>query len=327
MSLRVLSAADIRDLLTPAKAIEAMDLAMRAASGGAISMPQRIVAPLADHSGEFFAMPGSALNPDVYGAKLVSIHPGNPGRGRLAIQGLVVLFDHQDGCPKAILDGASLTAIRTAAASALATRCLARQEAASHGIFGTGAQAASHLEAISAVRPVERVFISGRSHEAARAFVDRHQLRDGPELVVSQHPEQTASCDIVTAATSSSEPVLQGDWLQDGSHVNLVGAHSPSTREGDSEVMRRCSVYVDLIASALAESGDVILAMQEGVLSESDIRGEIGQVLLGEKPGRCDDREITLYKSLGIVGQDLYAAEAAYQLACETGRGQQIAMA
>lgn len=320
-SLRVVSAAEVARLLPVADCIDLMALAMQAASKGEVAIPPRLITPLIDDSGLLAVMPGSTLHPRVYGAKIISIHPTNPVRGLPALQGFVTLFDHDTGAPVAIIEGAELTAIRTAAASGLATRVLARPAARTHGVIGAGVQARSHVEAIAAVRAIEEVRIWARSRERSEALVSMLPAAAGCRIRAVSDPREAAACDVVTTVTGSSEPVLRGAWLQPGAHLNLVGAHSPKAREADDEAVRRCAIYVDLRQSAKSEAGDLLIPMKTGVITPADIRGEIGQVLANEVPGRENDEQITLYKSLGIVAQDLVAAAYVYQEACRRGLG------
>lgn len=306
--------------------IEVMADAMRAASCGSVSVPQRSVSSLIDDSGHMFVMPASALEPPVYGAKVIGHHLGNPARGLPSVQGYISLFDHETGAPVAIVEGSAITALRTAAASALATRELSRQDACSHGVMGTGAQAAAHIEAIACVRSISEVIVWGRDAVKASDFAGEQMRRTGVRVASEDGPAAVAACDIVTTATGASEPVLRGDWLRAGAHVNLVGAHTPETREADTEVMKRSRVYVDLLQSAMAEAGDILIPIVEQALTADAIIGELGQLLLGEIPGRTADSDITLYKSLGIAAQDLFAAASVYERAVEEGAGTEVAL-
>jgi ornithine cyclodeaminase/alanine dehydrogenase-like protein (mu-crystallin family) len=324
MSLLVIRAADVRNLLPMAECIDVMDRAMRAFSAKTVKTPSRIIASLDGDSGYFILMPGEMKSPPVYGAKIVGLHPGNPAQGRPAVQGFVTLFDRNTGAPVALVDGAKITATRTAAASALATRVLARKNASSHGIFGTGVQAASHLDSVSLVRDIKSVFIWGRDHEKAREFARVHAEQSGIQIIAVENPAEAANCDIISLVTNSPEPVLQGTWLQPGAHLNLVGAHEPHDREVDSEAVSRSTIYVDSREGALSEAGDLLIPIAEGTISEKDIVGEIGNVLLDNRPGRKNEQQITLYKSLGIVAQDLYAAEHVFSKALKSGRGQLV---
>ena len=324
MSLLIIGAADVRELLPMAECIEVMDQAMRAFSAGHVEVPARTIAPLEGGADFFILMPGELRASGTYGAKIVSLHPGNPALGLPAVQGFVTLFDHTSGAPVALVDGAALTAIRTAAASALATRALAREDASSHGIFGTGVQAASHLQAIGLVRPVERVLVWGRDHHKAQAFAAGHSAVDGPEVTAVENPESAAACQILSVVTNSPVPVLKGGWLRPGTHVNLVGAHEAEHREADSEAVARSAIYVDSLAGALTEAGDILIPMSEGAIGRKAITGEIGEMVLGSAPGRKTRDQITLYKSLGTVAQDLFATAHVLDRARASGKGQVV---
>jgi ornithine cyclodeaminase len=320
----IVNAEQTRRLLPMAECIGVMDRAMRAASAGSVTAPERIIAPLADGISYFIAMPGSLAEPPVYGAKIVSLHPGNPAQGRPAVQGFVTLFDGRTGSPVALIDGAEITRIRTAAASALATRELARPDAATHGILGAGVQAASHLEAISCIRGIERVLVWARDLRKSRQFAAEQTERIGRAVRAVESAEQASTCDIVSVVTNTPEPVLQGAWLRPGTHFNLVGSHEANHREADTEAVTRAAVYVDSRRGALSEAGDLLIPIKEGRMSRQDIVGEIGEVLAGAAPGRRDNQQITLYKSLGIVAQDLFAAEYVLRRALAEGAGTAI---
>lgn len=316
----IIDAAKVRELLTMPVCIEAMAAAMAAASAGSASVPPRVFVPVGESGEALLLMPGSAPGPAVYGAKVISLHPANPDRGRPAIQGFVALFDGETGTPLAIVDGGALTAIRTAAASALATRHLARADACTHGVFGTGALARTHIEAVATVRPCTRVLVWGRHLRKARTLAREEAARTGLKIEACADPAEAAACDIVTAVTGAHEPVLRGRWIRPGTHVNLVGAHSATTREADSDLVAAARVYTDLMASLFSEGGDVLVPIAEGRIDRSHVVGEIGQVLNGTLGGRADDAEITVYKSHGITTQDLYAAHAIYTRVRAAGR-------
>ncbi len=319
--MRLLNAADVRQLLSMQQCIEIMDAAMRAVSCGSVSIPPRTFAPLTDPDTHLGLMPGSAPELPAYGAKIISLHPGNGARQLPAIQGFVALFDSETGTPVAIIDGATITAIRTAAASGLATRLLARDDASSHGVLGTGVQAEMHIEAITCVRKIGVVHVWGRDKKRAQRFAAKQSRQCGLEVVAVDAAADAACCDIVSTVTGALKPVLAGAWLSPGAHVNLVGAHAPTAREADSEALARASVYVDLLASARAEAGDILIPVAEGSIGWRDVVGEIGQALAGDIAGRVDDTQITLYKSLGNVAQDLFVANYLLDKATEVDAG------
>lgn len=324
MTLRVINAQEVRRLLPMADCIDAMESAMLAASTGRVFIPPRMVMPLIDNTGFLGLMPGSAANPEVYGAKIMGMHPANPARGLPLIQGFVVLFDHETGTPAVLMEGAEITAIRTAAASGLATRVLAREHASTCGIFGTGVQAATHISAMASVRPVKKFIIWGRDPAKARVLIESVQGNYDAEFETTTSPEEAAGCDIVCTVTASPEPVVNGDWLIPGAHLNVVGSHAPAVREADTATIKRSAVYVDLMESARNEAGDILIPIQEGAIDWDHVRGEIGAVLAGNIKGRSSPEEITLYKSQGITAQDLYAADLVYRRALKSGAGVEV---
>lgn len=320
----IINAAEVRHLLPMEECIDAVETAMIAASSGEVVMPPRLFSPLFDNSGFLGLMPGSASHPAVYGAKLVSLHPANPAKGLPAIQGFVVLFDHATGTPVALIEGAEVTAMRTAAASGLATKLLSRPEARSHGIMGAGVQAITHIDAVNAVRPIDKIVIWGRSLEKAEALAAAETKRTGRAVRASADPRDIAACDIISCVTGSATPILKGEWLAPGAHVNLVGSHTPNAREADSMLMKSAAIYVDLMAAALKEAGDILIPIGEGLFTQDHIIGEIGMLAMKKIPGRTTSDQITVYKSLGIVAQDLYAASLVYRKARQRNAGVEV---
>jgi ornithine cyclodeaminase/alanine dehydrogenase-like protein (mu-crystallin family) len=308
----------VRRKLTPERCLAAVRQAMIAHDTKKVAMPPRLIAPLIDKSGFLGLMPGSAIEPPIYGAKVVSLHPANPSNGLPTIQGVIVLFDHASGSPIAIVDGAEVTTLRTAAASALATDLLANPTARSHGILGTGVQAASHAHAILSVRPdIEVIRIWGRNTDHTRSIVtELKQQFESVEVIATTAPE-AAGCDIVSVVTGATAPILEGNWLNEGAHVNLVGAHNAAHREADTAAIMRADVYVDSAENALLQAGDLLIPINEGTWSADQIVGEIGALARGRLTGRQTPQQITLYKSLGIVPQDLFAAWAVLQAMIE----------
>lgn len=322
MALTLLSADLVNRLLPPMDAIGVVEGAMRALSGGDVSTPERIIAPLADGAGWLAVMPASASRPSAYGAKVVSLVPGNPARGWPAVQGVVLLFDAETGTPACVVDGAALTGLRTAAASGLATRLLARPEAVSHGLFGSGALVPLHIDAIAAARPaVQTVLIWARDPEKARRLAAAEAARLGLDIRAVTDPEEAAACDIVTTLTGATDPILHGAWIGPGTHINLVGAHRPDHREADTATVAKARLFVDSRAGALSEAGDILLPIAEGAFSEDHIVAEIGEVSLGAATGRIAPGDVTLYKSLGVAAQDLYAAAEVWRRAVDQGLG------
>lgn len=318
MNVLVLSHADVARLLTMDACIEVMAAALAATSRGDAVLPLRSLLWTPERTGALGVMPAFLGAPASLGLKIVSIFPGNHGTAYDSHQGLVALFDTAHGTPLAILDASSITAIRTAAVSAVATRALARDDAGDLALLGAGVQAATHLAAMRAVRSLRRVRVWSRN----RAHAERLAASAGiPVEVVADPRAAVDGADLICTTTAARDPILEGAWLAPGVHINAVGACLPTTRELDTAAVVRARLIVDRRESALAESGDFLLARAEGAVTNDHIAGELGDVLLGRVPGRRAPTEITLFESLGIAIEDLAAAHYIYAQALATGRG------
>ena len=310
--MRILNREAVAESLSHAECIEAVESAMRAVSRGDTIMPLRRYLDIPGQGGKFTLMPGYLGEPCTFGVKIVSKYPRAPDSPYGSHVGAVMIFDSGQGIPLALLDGSELTAIRTAAASALATRILARADAATLAILGTGTQAQHHVRALTCLRPIAEVRVWGRTGSHALRLVRRLPASVSARVCDSAR-EAVDGADIVCTTTSAAQPVLKGEWLAPGCHVNLVGAAIASSAEADVDVVTRSRFFVDYKASAMDQAGELLAAISDGVVSESHIAGEIGDVLAGNVSGRRDDREITVYKSLGVAAQDLAAAYAAFR--------------
>jgi ornithine cyclodeaminase/alanine dehydrogenase-like protein (mu-crystallin family) len=325
MPLLFLNREDVEALLPMAECIEVVDAALRTLARGGAVQPLRSAYWMPDRHGLLGVMPGmldglTADDQPVAGIKVLTVVPDNYLYGEESHQGLVLLFEEERGHPIAILDASAITAIRTAAASAVATRALARQDAGDLAILGSGTQARSHLEAMRAVRPLRRVRIWSRNPESARRFAEREGVE--PAATVREAVE---GADLICTVTAAKEPVLAGEWIAPGAHINAVGACTAKTRELDAAAVSRSRRYTDRRESALAEAGDFLLARGEGAVTDAHLLGELGDVLEGKIPGRRSDHEITLYKSLGIAVEDLASGRYAYRKALASGRGTVLA--
>jgi ornithine cyclodeaminase/alanine dehydrogenase-like protein (mu-crystallin family) len=270
------------------------------------------------------SQPGQAA---AFALKAVAVIPGNPARGLDAHQGLVTLFDGETGVPTAILDASAITAVRTAAVTAVATGLLARHDARTMAVLGAGTQARAHLRALANVRGFEQVRVYAPTRAHAEALVD--QVRVGrAELSVAPSAEEAVSgADVVVTATSAREPVVRHAWLKPGAHVNAVGASTPLARELDTATVAASALFCDSRESLRNEAAEFQLAISEGLITgEEHVRGELGEVLAGLAPGRQDDGELTLFRSLGLAVEDLAAAELAVATATERGIGTQVEM-
>ena len=279
--------------------------AMIAFSNGQTKQTLRTIIPLSE--GRVFGiMPGAMGEQGVFGAKIVAVFKG---RGH---QGLVLLFDPETGAPVCTLEAGEITRIRTAAASAVATDVLARKEAATLAIYGTGEQAAAHAHAIGKVRALEQITIWGRSFEKAKTLARDLQAQTGLWVEAVESAEQAAAADIICTTTSAPEPILHGAWLKPGAHVNIVGSSYAGPAEVDNELVQRTRFIADSREGVLAQGAEFLRAKAAGVVDDAHVAGEIGQVLSGKLDGRRNAEEITAYKSLGHVVQDLASAWAVY---------------
>lgn len=308
----------VRKALPMAAAVGLMAQVMRAYSAGDVTQPLRTI--IRPPGPDIFAAMPSHVPEAGFGLKAIMLKPGNHAKGLPAHVGVVLVFDQETGYPLALLDGAELTAIRTAAVSAAATDALARPDAGDLALIGSGVQARAHLEAMAVVRGLRRVRVySPRNADALSAWA-----ASWLQVPVEPMPSVAAAvegADLVCTATSSREPVLAGRDLAEGAHVNAVGASVADARELDSAAVARCSVFVDSKESAASESGDLRVPLAEGVIGAGHVLAELGEVLAGRHPGRRSPEEITLYKSLGLAAQDVAAGFAAAKAADELGLG------
>lgn len=314
MNIDYLAEDDVHRHLTMPACIELMANTQVAISRGEITLPLRHSLPLTANSGSLLIMSGEISKQKIFGVKLISVFPANSSGDHPAIQGGILLFDSTSGSPIALVEAASITAIRTAAASGAATRILANPTCHRLAILGCGVQAASHLEAMLTVREIEEVRIWGRDFEKAKAFVAHHSSVDPTTLRACLTVEEAvAEADIVCTVTGARQPVLAGDWLTPGVHLNLVGAHSATTREVDGNTLRGSKIFTEVSEFARAEAGDILLATEEGAINDSNISGEIGEVIDGKITGRTGSSDVTVYKNLGNTAQDLAAAYYVYR--------------
>ena len=302
--------------LSHAECVNLMDGAMRVVSRRDVVMPLRQFMAVPDTQGKLGMMPGYVGATDehesVFGIKVVSKFPREPGSPHSSHVGAVLLFETKDGLPVALMDGRELTAIRTSATTAMATRVLARAGAASLTFIGCGEEARHHIQAILPVRPIKKIVIWGRNIDRAKEFAAEQSLPAGVSIDVEPDIQKaTAEAEILCTVTSSTQPILKGEWLKPGVHVNLVGAAVRASAEADIEVVNRSRFYVDYLPSALEQAGELVNAIEADVVTEKHVVGEIGAVLNGDAPGRASDDEITVYKSLGVSAQDLAAGMAA----------------
>ncbi len=326
MSTLVLSHAEVETLLPMGECIEVMAAVLAERARGGVYQPLRTVVEPPEVAGVMALMPAYryGAQPQL-GLKVVCVFPANPTLGLDSHQGTVTLFDGHTGQPQAIMSAGALTAIRTAAVSALATRLLARADAHALAIIGAGTQARTHIEALMLVRDFTRiqVYAPTRAH-SHRLIADQQRMRgDEVELVATDTPEAALrGADVVVTATNSRLPVLRREWLADGAHINAIGASQPIARELDSATVADAALFVDSRESTINEAGEYQQALREGAIAGPEhIRAELGELVLGAHPGRGDERELTLFRSLGLAAEDLAAAVHVLVAARRAGAG------
>jgi ornithine cyclodeaminase len=305
--------------------VDLMHRTMIAVSERRVVLPLRSVMVMPGELGMLGNMPGYLAEPECFGVKLVSLIPRNKPPHHSSHLGLVLLFEAEHGCPVALLDAAEITAIRTAAASGLATRLLARPEAGDLALLGAGEQARSHLEAMLAVRTLRRIRVWARDSDKAAAFANaegtRHQVTIERSATVH---EAVAGADIICTVTKAREPILLGEQLTAGAHLNVVGSSIATTAEIDTPAVVKSRFFVDYRESTVNEGGEYLRALRAGAITPEHILGEIGEVANGTKIGRRSSSDVTLYKSLGIAPQDLASAHYVLEKARAAGVGQII---
>jgi alanine dehydrogenase len=281
---------------------------------GECLQPLRSVMWLPDRSGLLGMMPAYAEGTGVMAIKVISVFQGNKEAGYPSHQGVVILFDAKQGEPLMIFDAAEITAIRTAATSALATRLLSRENSEILAIIGSGEQAERHIEAILLVRKIKQINCWGRNKINASAFAKNMDRKYNIPVNLNHHArEAIKNADIICTVTSSREPVISGDWIPNGAHINAVGACTPTARELDTTAILRSKLFTDCYESLYNEAGDFLIPKMEGAVTNVDIKGELGELLTGTKKGRESTKEITLFKSLGIAAEDLFSAWHIYR--------------
>jgi len=321
MKILILSSTQIRELLPMPECIELMADALSALARGEVFQPLRTITRPPDARGLLGLMPAYRSGEHgAFGLKAICVFPGNPAQGKDAHQGAVMLFSRETGELLALMNASEITAIRTAAVSAVATRLLAREDAEVLAIIGAGVQARTHLAALACVRSIKEARVACRNIQHAQQLAAEMQFSFSIKPVRTNE-EAVRGADLIVTATSSLEPVINKDWISPGAHVNAIGTHSPNSREVDSGTMSVARIFVDRRESAINESGDYLLAAKEGVVTSESILGEIGELLIGAKAGRSSESEITLFKSLGLAIEDVACADYVYKKATANNLG------
>ena len=322
METVVVSAQEVEELLPMDECIDLMAGTLETLGRGEGINPLRTGMLLPDNVGLLGLMPSYLADPPAVGIKVVTVFPGNHGTEFDSHQGAVLLFEMENGSLLAVIDASSITAIRTAATSGLATRLLAREDAGDLALLGTGVQGRTHLEAMLAVRPMRRVRAWSPTPERLERFADEQSSKHGIEVEAAASAEDAVrGADIICTVSSAKEPILLGAWIEAGAHINAAGSSVKFTRELDTAAVVKSRLFVDRRESTLNEAGDFLFPKQEGAIDDDHIVGEIGEILLGDCAGRQSDDEITLFKSLGLGVEDLASAHHIYKKAVERGIG------
>ena len=319
----ILTEHEIRSVLNMSDLIEAMQAALIEYSEGRTQQPLRTVLEVGAQKAFFGLMPAFVPGSSALGTKLVTVYGSNAARGLPTHLATIVMLDPATGAPIAFLDGRYITEARTGAVSAVSTRWLAKTDAATLGIIGTGVQARSHLEAIATVRTLRVIKVWSPNPDHRESFVNemREHARPADLRAVASAAEAVSGADIIVLATASRTPVIRNEWVSEGAHICAVGACRPDQREMDGALVARARLFVDSRTGALAEAGDIVLAIREGLITANHIAGELGEVAGRHLDARRDSREVTLFKSLGMAVEDVAAAHLACARAKERGLG------
>ncbi len=328
----VLSKSDVKKAVTMEQAIAAMETAFAAYSRGEAIVPVRTQLDVPRHEGTALFMPGYLAAGDSEGLaiKIVSVYSRNQQKGMPTIFGVVVTNDPTTGRPKALLEAGYLTALRTGAAGGAAARHLAREDASILAVIGAGTQARTQVAAVRAVRPIQEIRLFDINQDSARAFAQELAGDQGATVTlrVTASPEEAVrGGDVIVTATTAREPVINGEWLSPGTHITAVGAFTPEMREIDVNALQRANkIVVDSREAAMEEAGDLIIPIEEGLLSVNDIYGELGEITGGTKPGRENPDEITIFKSVGLAVQDVAIADLITTQALKLGLGTEVSL-
>ncbi len=324
--IRFLSAGEVRKALPMKDTIKAVKNAFLQLSLGKAQVPMRTVMNISEREAVTLIMPAYLPLEDRISLKLISLFNKNPDIGLPLAFSLVILADGKTGMPLAVMEGGVLTALRTGAASGVATSYLARENSRTAAIFGAGVQGRTQLEAICAVRQIQKAYIFDPDRNKTEKFIREMEEKLEIEVTVLDSRKVLREADIICTATTSRNPVFSHEEIKEGVHINAIGAYKPDGREIPGETVAAAKIVVDHLESCLAEAGDLIIPLKEGLIKSEDIYGEIGEIIAGKKPGRISSEEITLFKSVGNAVQDLVAAKIALKNAERMDIGREISL-
>jgi len=305
---------EVAALLPMQECIDVMESTFRALANGECVQPLRSIMWLPDKVGLLGMMPGYAAGPGVMGIKLITVFHANKDSGYPSHQGIVALFDARHGQPLMMFDATEITAIRTAAVSALATRVLSRENSESLAIIGAGEQAQRHIESILLVRKIKEIRIWNRNEANAEGLSKKVSAQRSLAIQVTKTAQQAVEdADIICTVTASRQPLLVGEWISNGSHINAVGSSTPFSRELDTTAVVRGALFTDRYESIFKEAGDFLIPKEEGAITDAHVKAELSEVLSGIKKGRERDEQITIFKSLGLAVEDIFSAWHIYK--------------
>jgi ornithine cyclodeaminase len=328
VKLRLLTRADVQQTVSMAQAIEAVKGAFAQLSSGRVDVPLRTQMFVPELDAVTLVMPAHLSESGSMAIKVVSVFPDNPRLGLPTTQGVLLVVDPRTGSPVAVMDATYLTALRTGAATGVATDLLARKDARSVAIFGAGNQGRTQLLGVCEVRNIQRVWVYDQYPERTQQFVAELRKAGGrvpvDVSVAASSQEAVAEADVICTATTSRTALFKDADLKPGVHTNAIGAHTIEMQEVDEATVARARIVVDSRVAAMAEAGDLVIPMRKGLITEQSIHAELGEIILGRKPGRANEREVTLFKSVGNAVEDAAVARLALQAAEERGLGTEV---
>lgn len=320
-TIQYFSGDDLKNILTMEKCIEAMGSAFSALGSGDASMPLRTRLEMEADNGTALFMPVYLPGISKVGVKTVTMARNNPEKGLPLIHAMMMVFDSSNGIPLAVMDGEVITAMRTGAVSGLATSLLARKDASIAAVIGTGPQGRTQLEAVCKVRDIQKVYVFGLQADKTNAFAEKMREKLNIEVVAAKSAATLREADVICTATSSELPVFDDLHIKNGAHINGVGSYKPDMAEIPPSTIARAKVVVDQMQGCLAEAGDLIQPIQQGLITKDHIHGELGDLVLGKISSRETEEEITVFKSVGVAVQDLITADLVLKIAQENELG------
>ena len=324
MDTLILTGEEVERLLNMKKVVDDVELAFREKGMNRVQMPPKIYLYFKKYNGDLRAMPAYLESLDIAGVKIVNSHPLNKREGLLTVMAVIELVDPQNGLPIAVMDGTLITAFRTGASSAVATKYLAREDSRVLGIIGAGAQALPQIEAISIVRDIEEIRIFDIDRYASDRLASKLKEKSFDNVKIDDNPRKLAeNSDIITTLTPSKEPIIFDDWIMEGTHINAIGADAPGKQELDPNILRRSKIVVDDLEQTV-HSGEVNVPLSKGLISKDEIYAELGEIVAGKKLGRESDEEITVFDSTGLAILDVITAYFVYKKALEHKYGKKI---